>query len=251
MLTLSILRYSFSHLWALALLFLIWQAYVTIQDFNSIVLPSPTRVFGSIFFELDIYAAKTWKTLWVSILGLLLGSFIGAAFAILGWVSVVASGMVSISAIVVRSVPIVVFVPILAAMMGYTTTMVITLVALMSFFPSFVMVSSGLSSLPPAAHDVAQVYGATKLRKLLYIALPASLPNLLASIRLSASRAILATMVAEFLTGIDGLGTLFLLARADLDSEVALGAALVAAAAALALYYVADIIETSIVERLS
>lgn len=240
-----------SHIWALVGLFVVWELYVVIQDFNAIVLPSPLSVFASILFEFHIYAGKAWTTLWVSVVGLLLGSLIGATFAILGWVSAVASGLVSFSAIMVRSVPIVVFVPILATMMGYTLTMVITMVALMSFFPTFVMVSSGLSSLPMAAHDVAQVYGATKLRKLVYIALPASLPNLLASIRLSASRAILAAMVAEFLTGIDGLGMLFLLARADLQSEVALGAALIAAAAALILYFVADRLESVVNRRLT
>jgi NitT/TauT family transport system permease protein len=148
-------------------------------------------------------------------------------------------------------VPIVVFVPILATMIGYTTTMVVTLVALMSFFPSFVMVSSGLSSLPAAAQDVSAVYGASKWRKLIHIALPASLPNLFASIRLSASRAILATMVAEFLTGIDGLGTLFLLARADLQSEIALGAALIGAAVAVVMYYIADMLEAVVNRRLT
>jgi ABC-type nitrate/sulfonate/bicarbonate transport system permease component len=240
-----------SHLWALALVFVAWDLYVRWEGFNEIVLPGPWTVFESIVSNFDRYFEMTQTTLWVSIVGLGLGSLIGLVFAIVGWVSALASGLVSASAIIVRSTPIIVFVPILAALMGYTTFMVIVMVALMSFFPSFVMVSSGLTSLPPAANDVSRVYGANSYRKLLYIALPAALPNLFSSMRLSASRAILLTMVAEFLTGLDGLGKLFLLARADLEGDVALGAALIAAAAAVVMYYIADLLERAVNRRLT
>lgn len=245
------IRSLLSHLWVVVLVFLAWQVYVEMAGFNAIVLPTPVAVFRSIMTDHELYLDNTLRTLWVSIAGLLLGSLIGAALGIAGWLSALASGLVSVSSIVVRSVPIVVFVPILATMMGYTVNMVVVMVALMSFFPSFVMVSSGLASLPAAANDVSQVYGATAWRKLKYVALPAALPNLFASIRLSASRAILAAMVAEFLTGIPGLGNLFLLARADLNSEIALGAAMVAAIAALVIYYIADGLEAAVNRRLT
>ncbi len=237
---------TFSNIWLVLALIAVWDIYVRWAGFNAIVLPSPGAVFVSIVVDYDLYLPMAMKTLWVSVVGLILGTLLGAAFGIFGWLSAIASGMVSVSSIVVRSVPIVVFVPILATLIGYNTGMVIILVALMSFFPAFVMVSSGLASLSAAANDVSAVYGATKMRKLRYIALPAAMPNLFASVRLSASRAILAAMVAEFLTGIRGLGSLFLLARADLNNEVALGAAMVAAIAALLLYYAAEWLERSV-----
>ena len=65
------------------------------------------------------------------------------------------------------------------------------------------------------------------------------------------SRAILAGMVAEFLTGIDGLGKLFLMARADLKSEQALGAAVIAAIASLILFYLAGLAEKLVNKRLT
>ena len=241
------IRNFLSHTWLVIAIFLAWDVYVRTAGFNAIVLPSPGSVFTSIVTDHKLYLLNALKTLWVSVLGLMLGTLLGTAFGIFGWLSAIASGMVSVSSIVVRSVPIVVFVPILATLMGYNTGMVIVLVALMSFFPAFVMVSSGLASLSAAANDVSAVYGASKLRKLRYVALPAAMPNLFASVRLSASRAILAAMVAEFLTGIQGLGSLFLLARADLNSEIALGAAMVAAIAALLLYYLAEWLERSVI----
>ena len=95
------------------------------------------------------------------------------------------------------------------------------------------------------------MFGATRWRKLVLIALPAALPKLFTSIRLSASRAVLGAMVAEFLTGLDGLGRLFLLARGELEAERALAAAVVAAIAALLLFHVAEWAERQVAKRMA
>ena len=162
-----------------------------------------------------------------------------------------ASGIVAPMAIAVRTIPFIVFIPILSRVMGYNVKMEIVVVTLLSFFPSFVLVSSGLSGLPLAASDLSRVFGATRWRKLMLIALPAALPKLFTSIRLSASRAVLGAMVAEFLTGLDGLGRLFLLARGDLEAERALAAAVVAAVAALLLFHVAEWAERYVNRRMA
>ena len=83
------------------------------------------------------------------------------------------------------------------------------------------------------------------------IALPAAMPQLFASIRISASFAVLAAMVAEFLTGIDGLGRLFLLARGDLEADRALAASVVAAASSLILFNLAKKAEDAVNRRMA
>jgi NitT/TauT family transport system permease protein len=237
--------------WGVALVVLLWDALVRVYGFNVIVLPDPVAVVRAIFTDWRLYGSNTAITLAVAITGLVLGSVLGAVLAILGWVSRVVSGMVAPAALVVRSVPFIILIPILSRLLGYNLTMVVLVVTLLSFFPSFVLVSSGLASLPAAAADVGRVFGATRARALVHIALPAAMPGLFASIRLSASRAVLGAMVAEFLTGIDGLGKLFLLARGDLESERAFAAALVAAVAAIVLVHVAERLEGAIQRRMT
>jgi len=240
---LALVMAPLERLWALAAVMLVWHVYAVIQGFNRIVLPTPLSVLANIVEEWPLYAPKLALTMTVAIAGLILGAALGALGAIAAWISRIASAFVATSALVVRSVPFVVFIPILSRMMGYNVTMEITIVALLSFFPSFVLVSSGLSALPPSALDVSRAFGATTIKRLIYIALPISLTNLVAALRLSAARVVLGAMVAEFLTGLDGLGSVFLLARADLESERALGAAVIAAAAALILVQVGEALE--------
>ena len=249
--TKSIATSLFSRFWGLLAVVLLWEGLVRWYGFNVIVLPDPVAVVRAVFTDWRIYGYNTAITLTVAVTGLLLGSLLGTILAVMGWVSRVVSGMVAPAALVVRSVPFIILIPIFSRLLGYNLTMVVLVVTLLSFFPSFVLVSSGLSSLPPAAVDLGKVFGATRWRALIHIALPAAIPGLFASIRLSASRAVLGAMVAEFLTGIDGLGKLFLLARGDLESERAFAAALVAALSAILLVYFAERLEAAIQRRMT
>ena len=237
-------------LWWLVALLVFWDLYVRAKGFNVIVLPSPWTVAVALVQEWPILLEKLALTMRAAIAGLVLGALFGTLVAIIAWSSRIASGLVGPFAIAVRTIPFIVFIPILSRVMGYNVTMEIVVVTMLSFFPSFVLVSSGLHGLPAAASDLSTVFGATRMRKLTLIALPAALPKLFTSIRLSAPRAVLGAMVAEFLTGLDGLGRLFLLARGDLQAERALAAAVVAAVTALVLFHLAQWAENHVNRRM-
>ena len=241
----------FSRLWAVLLVIIVWDGLVRWHGFNVIVLPDPWTVARTIMTEWPLYAKAAGLTLGVAVAGLLLGSLLGAALAISGWISRIVAGMVAPAALVVRSVPFIILIPVLSRLLGYNLTMVVVVVTLLSFFPAFVLVSSGLAALPAASADLGRVYGASRTRALVNIALPAAIPSLFASIRLSASRAVLGAMVAEFLTGIDGLGKMFLLFRGDLEAERAFAVATVAAVAAVGLFLAAGRLEAAVHRRMS
>ena len=241
----------FRGLWSLALLIVLWELYVRAHGFNVIVLPDPLAVAKAILADWPTYLENLAMTMRAAVAGLLLGALLGTVVAIIAWSSKLASGIVAPMAISVRSIPFIVFIPILARLMGYDVTMEIVVITLLSFFPSFVLVSSGLGGLPQASADLCRVFGANRWRTLVLIALPAALPKLFTSIRLSASRAVLGAMVAEFLTGLDGLGRLFLLARGELEAERALAAAVVAAVAALLLFHLAEWAERQVAKRMA
>ena len=237
--------------WWLVLLLFAWDLYVRLKGFNVIVLPDPWTVARALANDWPTLGAKLLLTLRAAVAGLLAGAFLGTVVAVVAWSSRFLSGIVAPLALLVRSVPFLVFIPILSRLMGYNTSMEIFVVTVFSFFPSFVLVSSGLAGLPAAASDLCLVFGATRWRKLVLIALPAAMPQLFASVRISASFAVLAAMVAEFLTGIDGLGRLFLLARGDLEAERALAASVVAAASSLVLFNLAKMAENAVNRRMA
>jgi NitT/TauT family transport system permease protein len=81
--------------------------------------------------------------------------------------------------------------------------------AIVTFFPAFSLVGSGLRAASPATRDLFTVLGASTWRSLVRLFVPSAAPNLLVAVRIAAPSTILSAMLAEFLIGKSGLGYLF------------------------------------------
>ena len=69
----------------------------------------------------------------------------------------------------------------------------------------------GFSAVEPRLYEVSRVLGLSRLDVIRKIALPNALPDILAGMRLSATVALILTVVGEMLTSRDGLGQWILL----------------------------------------
>ncbi|MBT5049739.1 MAG: ABC transporter permease subunit [Rhodospirillaceae bacterium] len=214
--------------WGILLILIAWEAWVVINDFNPIVMPTPQGVALDLIGNPGIYLENTAATFFIALVGLIGGMLIGTSLAILTWFSPVLSGLVSPTAVLFSSVPVVSLIPIIARMLGYNMATEIAIVVIITFFPSFVFTTSGLRALPPGSQDLFSVLGASKLSTLRRLALPAAIPNLAIALRLAAAHAILAAMIAEFLMGTNGLGYLFAVTKQEFLTERAFGTSVVA-----------------------
>ena len=77
---------------------------------------------------------------------------------------------------------------------------------------------AGVSALNPSLGETARAFGATRLQQILYIALPASLPSVVAALRLGGALVIVGVIVAEMLGASEGLGYLVTRYRTLLNS---------------------------------
>ncbi len=236
-------RTMLSRYWGVLGLLAVWQIYVSTQNLNSIVIPSPSAVFVDLLTEPLAYMPHLWSTAWVAMVGLVFGVTLGAAAAILSWLSPLLSGLVTPPAMIFRSVPVVAMIPVIARLLGYDIRTVLAVTVIISFFPAFVFTLSGLRDLPSGSADVFGVLGAGRMQVLRRLALPAAVPNLLVAVRLSAANCVLAALVAEFLMGQEGLGYLFVRTRNELDMARSWGAALVATVLSVAAFILADRLE--------
>lgn len=217
-----------SRFWGILAILAVWQVYVATQNLNAIVIPSPAAVAADLINHPDAYLGHAWSTIWVAAVGLVLGVTLGVTAAVLSWTSPMLSGMVTPPAMVIRSVPVVAMIPVIARILGYDIRTVLAITVIISFFPSFVFTASGLRDLPAGSSDLFAVMGSGRFTILRRLALPSAVPNLLVAVRLSAANCILAALVAEFLMGTQGLGYLFVRTRSELNMARSWGAALVA-----------------------
>ncbi|MFF5724116.1 ABC transporter permease [[Kitasatospora] papulosa] len=225
--------------WTVLVLVLAWELWVRLRHLNEIVVPAPYVVVSDVFGHPSAYTSALAHTLLNSVVGLVLGMGLGVCCAIAVWSSRLLSGLLTPLMLIMRSVPVVAMIPVIAFVAGYGAAAVTTVTTLVSLFPTFVMVLSGLRSAPAAMTDVFAVLGASRPMVLRRLLLPYTVPRLLVALRLTAPSAVLAAMLAEYLLGRDGLGTLFADATIFLAPERAWGGALIATAVSVASFVTA------------
>ncbi|WOF22983.1 ABC transporter permease subunit [Microbacterium betulae] len=140
--------------------------------------------------------------------------------------------------------PIVALAPILTAIMpGGQASIVISAQGV--FFTTLVALLLGLRGADPAALDLVAVSGGGRMRRLLLVQLPASLPSLFSGLRIAAPAAVLGAVVGEYLGAKSGLGIAMVYAQQSLDITRTWGLALSTTLLAAAFY-----IATVLAERL-
>ena len=236
-------------IWPYVLVVGAWQAWVTLGGVHRLVIPEPGAVAFDIWSAPGEYWSYGWRTVLEAAAGLAIGTAIGVSAAIAVWFSRVLRGLLTTSMILLYSAPIVATIPIMARVLGYSPTTVLAIAAIVSMFPTFVLVNSGLLDLPAGSLDVFRSLGAPRKVQLLRLALPAAMPNFLVAFRLNAAVAFIAAVIGEYLTGVRGLGWLFALSFSRFDVDRAWGAAMVIIALSILSYAVASRVEERGIER--
>ena len=228
-----------SRYWTVAALIVAWWAWAELNGYNKIVVPTPGAVVAEVVGHTGAYLPDLAATLVTSLAGLVAGMALGALLAVVVWSSRVLAGMATPVAMIMRSVPVVALIPIISTIFGYGWTTVWVITTVVTFFPAFVFVGARLREPPPGTSDVFAVLGASRRTVLVRLLAPHAIPGVLVALRLSASSAVLAAMLAEYLMGVRGLGTVFAQAISFYQVERAWGAALVATVVSVACFVAA------------
>jgi ABC-type nitrate/sulfonate/bicarbonate transport system permease component len=139
-------------------------------------------------------------------LGLLIGGF-RAAEAALG--IYVTAGY---------AMPLVALVPLLILWLGLGFAVKVAVVFLMALFPICINTWLGVVAVPKTLIEVGKSFVAPNIVILRRIILPATLPYIMAGIRLAVGRAVVAMVIAEFFTTISGLGAVIINSANNFDT---------------------------------
>ena len=116
------------------------------------------------------------------------------------------------------AMPLVALVPLLILWFGLGFAVKAAVIFLMSIFPIVINTWLGVKSVPKALIEVGKSLVASDAVILRRIVLPATLPYIMAGIRLAVGRAVVGMVVAEFFTAISGLGGIIINAGNNFDT---------------------------------
>jgi putative hydroxymethylpyrimidine transport system permease protein len=217
-----------------------WQALVWATAVPPYILPGPAAVAAALARQPGLLAWHASVTLREIVAGILLGSLIGAASALLLAASRPARRWLMPLLVVSQALPVFALAPLLVLWLGYGMPSKVAMAVLIIYFPVTAAFLDGLRRTEPGWLELARTMDASPWATLRHIRLPAALPALSSGLRVAAAVAPIGAVVGEWVGSSAGLGYLMLHANARMQVDLMFAALLVLAAMALALWWAVD-----------
>jgi ABC-type nitrate/sulfonate/bicarbonate transport system permease component len=214
-----------------------WEALVRVAGLAPYELPAPSRVAWALVDTRDLLVPHLRATAGVALLGLSLGAVagvvIGAALAIAPLLRAMFQPLLVAS----QSVPAVVLAPVFIVWFGFGLLPRLLVVTLVVLFPVAVATADGLADADPELVDLIAANGGSRWDVLQTVRAPHTLGTLFAGLRIAASYAMFAAVVAEYMGGAEhGLGLYLLRSQRSFRNDQAFAAIVVIAAASVLLH---------------
>lgn len=238
---------------ALAILAL-WQGVMDGFALNPFFAKRPAEVWQFLTSTPDALPTLTHalaQTLILALPGYLAGIAMGIALAAAVTLRPALAATALPLAVALRAIPIVTTAPLIVLALGRGATGTIAIVAVMTFFPTFVAALAGIRQVPQQVQDVFASYAASPRQRLLHAQLPAMVPAAFAAARMAVPAAILAATTTEWLaTGI-GMGTLMAISASTSSYAMLWSCVIVLALAACLGYAAVAALEARVLARLA
>jgi ABC-type nitrate/sulfonate/bicarbonate transport system permease component len=203
---------------SLTVILILWEIFG--RDINPIFGSYPSAIFEA--FLALVRNGKLGVALLQSIQPFLLGYALAIVLGVpLGlvigrfWVAEAALGILVTGG---YAMPLVALVPLLVLWFGLGFAVKAAVIFLMAVFPICINTWLGVKSVPKTLIDVGKSLVAPNSVILRRIVLPATLPYIMAGIKLAVGRAVVGMVIAEFFTSISGLGAIIINSANNFDT---------------------------------
>jgi NitT/TauT family transport system permease protein len=189
-----------------AALLLLWEGLCRIFRIAPYLLPPPSAVAVALAEHAPSLLSSAWNTLAMALTALLLAVALAAPLALATALSTTLERAVAPLAVALQVTPVVAIAPLAVIWAGldHPGRAIVALAAVVAFFPIFSGTLTGLKSADPDLERLFDLYGATRLQRLLRLRLPAATPFVLEGLKVAAGLAIIGAVVAEFVAGSGG-----------------------------------------------
>lgn len=235
---------------AAAVFVVVWQTIVFVGEYPPFILPGPivvTERFISGWTE-GIIGPHFLMTLTEVALGLLIGSTAGILTGILLARSRLAARMLSPYIVAAQATPILALAPLIALWFGTGLTSRLLICAIICYFPIAVGTMVGIRSVDPRLIEMGRSLRASRWQRLSRIEVPSALPQIMGSLRIGVTLAVVGAIVAEWAGGDRGLGVLINLSRGSMfDIPLMFATLITIALLGVVLYLIVVVVERRLV----
>lgn len=224
---------------------LIWWIYVTIKKPPTYILPAPADVWKSLvklFASGEVYP-HLWTTAYEVILGFLIGALIGMALGYLFSKVRFLHDMFMPYLIFMQTAPKIALVPLFIVWFGIGLVSKVVLIISMVLFPVQAGMILGLDSIPADVGNLMKVLKATKWQVFSRVEMQYSLPALFSGLKVGIVQAVIGAIVAEWMSGKQGLGYILTYASSTYSTSMLLAGIVVTILLGIFTYEVINVLE--------
>jgi len=226
-------------------LLIAWEAVPRLGLLPELFVPPLTKTLAVLWLDRAIYGAALLVTLYEVGIAMLIACGVGIlAGAVVGGVATLRNLMLPVFSSL-YAVPIIILYPIFTAWFGIGSESKIAFAGVYGFFPVMLSTAAGIRTIDEQYLLAARSMGASLPQLIARVIIPASIPTVLAGLRLGGALTIIGVVVSEMLTSASGIGYLVTMNRTILDSPRVFAAIIVV----LAMSVVFDVIVRTVERR--
>jgi NitT/TauT family transport system permease protein len=183
-----------------------WEGWCRLGKVPAYFVPPPSAVALVLARDLPRLLSSGWNTLEMALQALLLAAAIALPLALLAGLSRIFGRAVQPLAVTLQVTPVVAIAPLVVIWAGldHPERAIVSLAAVVAFFPLFSGMLKGLRSCDPDLRRLFALYGASRVQVLFRLRLPSALPDILQGLRVACGLAVIGAVVAEFVAGSGG-----------------------------------------------
>lgn len=228
---------------------ILWETLAHKEVINSFLMSQPSKIYnmfvemlisGEIYHHIKI-------TLIENLIGFLSGTLIGMLIAIMLWWSNFLYKLCEPYLIILNSIPKVALGPVLIVWLGNGPISIIMMALLVSVIVTIIMLSNGFHEVENNKVKLLRTLGANKRQILFKVILPASVPIIFSTIKISIGLSLVGTIVGEFLVSKAGLGYLIVYGGQIFNLHMVMLSIIILCIIAGSMYYIIVLLEKFIV----
>ena len=230
-----------------AILLTVWELYARASGVSPFVLPPPSRVLIALWEFRDLAIHHAIPTIVETLVGFAasIAAATGAAIAL----DRIPIARRAVEPLLVGSQtnPIVAIAPLIVVWFGFGLMPKVLVVVLVTFFPITIALLDGFGSTRPEATELLRSFGASAGETFRKVRWPSGLPGFFTGLRISATYAVVAAVIAEYVGATDGLGIWMQVSQRSFRTDLVFAAILLTAVLSVGLYAAVVVAERAII----
>jgi NitT/TauT family transport system permease protein len=230
------------------LFLLTWQFLPPALGVPSYIIPTVTdlaREFGRMV-QRENLMVHVVSTVTIASAGFVIGSLLGAAMGYVLGMSVFIEKVLSPYILGLQIAPKVAFAPLFIMWLGYNAWPKLVVTVLVVFFPIMVNVLQSMKTVDRDLINLARAYSMSRMQIFWKIEVPASMPALMAGLRIGATLAVIGVTVGELVGGNTGLGYLITFGEGQANTAMVFNAIVLLTLVGIVLYAAVAAIEARV-----